>query len=139
MDRLEIRRQIENDDPDLDKINIAMSGESYLPSDGDLESDGRAIGRNTHISELSFGFIGLPGNNSSRDKLEAFCRGFAGNKSIERLRIACPKGGEIFNMLGPFFEQNCNLSCLTFKYVQFGYGEADSAFVVSEFCPGSTL
>ena len=113
----EIRRQIESNDPELDKLTIGHNpyrpqSWDYLPPDGDWERDGRGIGNNEHIKELRFE-RDLPGH-LSRDKFEAFCRGFACNKSIEKLVIDCPElfGGEIFNILSPFFEQNVNLRCL---------------------------
>ena len=115
------RRQIESDDPDLTKLTIGDQndyqlslgeGNYYYPHDGDWGRDGKGIGRNTHIKELCFG-CGLH-DNVSRDQFEAFCEGMAGNKSIERLEISCGGlyGGEIFNILSTFFQQNRNLRCL---------------------------
>ena len=110
--KLATRGQIESNDPELDKLTI--SHYDYLPLDGDLARDGKGIGKHTHIKELCFG-DNLAQNNVSRDRILAFCGGLACNKSIKRLRIECSAlfGGDIFNMLTPFFEQNSNLRCLS--------------------------
>ena len=113
-DRLkETRRQIESNDPDLTNLTINTYSDkyNYLPHDGDWERDGNAIGGNVHINELCFAFN--LGTVVARDKFESFCRGLANNESIEKLGIGCCAlfGGEIFTMLCPFFEKNCNLYC----------------------------
>ena len=49
------RRQIESNDPELDKLTIARFGRNnYHPPDEDWARDGRSIGRNTHIKEVTF-------------------------------------------------------------------------------------
>lgn len=110
----EIQCQIESNDPDLTKLTIG--GGNYRPYDGNWERDGEGIGRNTQINKLVLG-NGLH-DNVSRDQFEAFCEGMAGNKSIERLTISCGGlfGGEIFNFLSLFFQQNSNLRCLKLSY-----------------------
>ena len=110
-----IRRQIESNDPKLNKLTISdvgLSG-SYHPHDGDWERDGNGIGSNEHIKELWFG--NLDHTHVIREKFEAFCRGIACNKSINLLTICCRAlfDGDIFNLLTPFFEQNINLRSLT--------------------------
>ena len=72
----------------------------------------RGIGSNEHIKELL-----LTSDLHTvvrKDELEAFCGGLSCNKSIQRLDIQCCGifGGEINNMLTPFFQQNSNLHCL---------------------------
>ena len=108
-----IRRQIESNDPKLNKLTISDVGlsDSYHPHDGDWERDGNGIGSNEHIKELWFGRT----QNVIREKFEAFCRGIACNKSISILKISCCAlfDGDIFNLLTPFFEQNINLRSLT--------------------------
>ena len=113
------RRQIESNDPELDKLTIARFGRNnYHPPDEDWARDGRSIGKNTHIKELGFGSD--LSDYVFRDNLEAFCRGLEGNISIQRLQVYCCDffHGEIFNMLCPFFEQNYTLRCLSIG----GYG-----------------
>lgn len=123
---LQTRHQIEIDDPELDKLVIGRvprfadnthwpftNWKNYHPHDGDWERDGEGVGRNTHIKELSFG-NGLNNFGGSRVEFEAFCRGFACNKSIERLTVYGSRlfDGEIFAILSPFLENNHNLRCL---------------------------
>ena len=109
-----MRRQFESNYPKLDKLTIGTNVRCnlYLPHDGDWERDGKSIGKNTNIKHLGFGSLR---EHVSRDEFEAFCKGLACNQSIERLEIHCCTlfGGEIFNMLGPFLEQNSNLRCLS--------------------------
>ena len=102
-DRLKIRCQIDDDDPDLDKLSICRY--FYYPPDRDWERDGISLGRNTQIKELRLG-AGLR-DFVRRDEIRAFCSGLYGNESIERLNVYCNQlfGGEIFNILLPFFEQ----------------------------------
>ena len=109
------RDRIESNDPELNKLTI--SPHSYHPLDGDWERDGRSIGRNEHIKELCFANNLAQNNYVSRDDILAFCGGIACNKSIERLRIECTTlfGGEMFNMLTPFFEQNSNICYLNVR------------------------
>ena len=122
----ELRRKIEGNDPDVTELNL--SSDDYLPPDGDWEPYGKGIGRNTHIKKLCFGF----GSNLvddvqvRREQFESFCEGLACNKSIERLEIYCCGlfDGEIFDMLGPFFDRNSNLRCL---YLDFDEGRGNAA------------
>ena len=51
--QIKMRRQIENDDPELNKLTIGYS-HIYHPNDNDWERDGKAIGRNTQIKEIDF-------------------------------------------------------------------------------------
>ena len=110
--REDTRRQIESNDPDLTKLTIDTYQNNYLPHDGDWARDGKGIGRNEYIKELCFD----SGMASAIDRtdFEAFCAGLACNKSIEKLVIPdCALfGGEIFNFLIPFFQQNTNLQYL---------------------------
>ena len=94
----------------------------------DWARDGEGVGRNTSIKELTFGNV-LPGR-VRREDFETFCEGIVGNKSIEKLKIYCCTlfGGEIFNMLRPFFEQNINLRCLTVGFE----GGRPTAILLSE-------
>ena len=105
------RRQIESNDPELGKLTIDYY--NYYPHDGNWERDGLGIGRNTHIKELHF--ASHLHSVVDRGQFEAFCRGLACNKSIEELSTWCSKlfGGEIFNNLTQFFEQNSNLHRLS--------------------------
>ena len=103
-DRLKIRCQLEDNDPDLDKLSVCRY--FYYPPDRDWEGDGKVIGRNAQIKELRLG-AGLR-DFVLREEIDAFCRGVSCNKPIERLNVYCNQlfGGEIFNILLPFFEQN---------------------------------
>ena len=111
------RSQIESNDPDLTKLTIDTRNPDFIPPDGDWARDGKAMGRNEHIKEICFSSD--LGTVVSRDKLATFCSGLACNKSVEKIFIRCCQlfGGEIFNVLSPFFEQNSNLRCLTLVVV----------------------
>ena len=113
------RRKIEGNDPDLTELNMG----NYLPPDGDWERDGKGVGRNTHIKKLRFGSNLVDYVQVRREQFESFCEGLACNKSIEKVVIWCCGlfGGEIFTMLGPFFDRNSNLRCL---YLDFDEGRA---------------
>ena len=64
------------------------------------------------IKELCFSDDSI--GKITRDEFEEFCRGLVSNKSIELLKVQCGTlfGGEIFTMLSPFLEQNCNICYL---------------------------
>ena len=116
------RQQIELNDPALTKLIIIpfhyCSGgrDAYASPDGDWGRDGKGVGRNAHIKELIFS-TDLRIQNVSRDDINAFCRGLAGNESIQRLELCCCElfDGEIVSMLNPFFERNNNLRSLCVK------------------------
>ena len=129
--RKKIRGQIESNDAGL--VELTVSQANYYPLDGDWERDGKGIGRNTHIKELYFGTSFLD-NAPQRAEFESFCEGFVGNKSIERLEIWCGQlfGGDIFNMLSPFFEQNHNLRCLKVGWGDGGTSNEKSGRLLSE-------
>ena len=113
IERRKLRQRIESNDPNLTKLTIDTRSidylPNYLPHDGDWARDGEGIGRNEHIKELCFG-SGMA-SAVGRTDFEAFCSGLACNKTIEKMSIHCCElfGGEIFNMLSPFFQQNGNL------------------------------
>ena len=121
-DDVELRRKIEDNDPDLTELIMG----NYLPPDGDWERAGKGIGRNTHIKELCFGSNIVDDVQVRREQFESFCEGLARNKSIEKLLIWCCGlfGGEIFDMIGPFFDRNSNLRCL---YLDFDEGRGNAA------------
>ena len=107
--------QIERDDPALTKLIIGREGPSfnpynYRPHDCDWEREGNALGKNTHIEEL---VIKFSIDDATTDELHMFCRGLSGNKSIEKVVIErVDILNDIYNMLGPFFEQSGNIQHL---------------------------
>lgn len=102
-ERQKIRRQFEENDPQLTVLTIGYQagytqGKFYFPPDDNWERDGIAIGRNTQITQL---YIESDIDRcADRDEFEAFCRGIANNNSIQRLRINyC--GLWIFSLFSP--------------------------------------
>ena len=116
----ETRRQIENNDPSLTKLKIGRTtstyfpNDVYFPNDGNRESIGAAIGRNTQLKELIV-------HKFHGQEVEDLVRGLAANRSIKRLRFSeCNLyDGAIFIILMPFFTDNHNLECLSINECKF--------------------
>jgi len=130
-DRLTTRTKIESNDTLLHKLVIKRGG--YLPPNNDWRRDGKDIGRNTNIKELSFGYD-LPLCCVPRNEFEEFSVGIASNRSIERLKISCSDafGGDIFTMLTSFFERNDNLHYL--RVAWSGFHDQRSVLVLESLC-----
>mmetsp|Transcript_43834 Transcript_43834/g.78676 ORF Transcript_43834/g.78676 Transcript_43834/m.78676 type:complete len:609 (-) Transcript_43834:41-1867(-) len=106
---VQMRRQIEGNDPDLVKLEIGF------PHGNGWERDGKGIGKNTQIKELIISDLDeLYGNVTMKQDLEKFFSGVAHNRSIQKLSFCqCNLfDGEIFRILVPFCKDNCNFECL---------------------------
>ena len=123
----ELRRRIENNDPSLDKLAIStfryddFGQQTYLPAtDDDWKRDGVAVGKNTHIKRIKFK---LP-SWLEKDAFRIFCEGMADNTSIQRMEINYYSdfGGDIFDLLKPFFLNNITLHELRLDGC-FGYSK----------------
>ena len=113
----EVRRQLEKDNPDLIELKIGHSayGYGYIPDDGDWGALGVAIGRNTHLRELLFD---SSEKTILQEDFEKLFRGVACNTSIQKLCFESCRffGGDIFNMLVPFFKNS------NFEFLEIGDG-----------------
>ena len=110
----ETRRRIESNDPSLIKLKIGRTDDSYFPDDGNRESIGAAIGRNTQLKELIV-------HKLHGREVEDFVHGLAANISIKKLRFSeCNLyHGAIFSILTPFFTDNHNLESLSINECNF--------------------
>mmetsp|Transcript_27920 Transcript_27920/g.48270 ORF Transcript_27920/g.48270 Transcript_27920/m.48270 type:complete len:612 (-) Transcript_27920:8-1843(-) len=114
---MQVRRQIEGNDPDLVKLEIYPH--YYVGRGNDWERDGKSIGENTRIKELIISGLEIyPDfdvcNGMMKQDLEKFFSGVAHNRSIQKLSFCqCNLfDGEIFRILVPFFKENRNFECL---------------------------
>ena len=99
-------------------LDIGETGEDcidYIPEgDKDMGWLGYFIGKNNHLKELYFRYV----EGMSIDIIKPFVMGLNNNKSITSLDFGRGMDlfdGEIFTMLGPFFENNKNLTNLAVK------------------------
>ena len=100
---LRIQNQRDNDGEDC---NI-----EYVPESAyDMGWLGCFVGRNNHLKELYIRYF----NSASIEIIESFFKGVRNNRSITRLDFcSCSMNlldGKIFTIMGPFFENNNNLS-----------------------------
>ena len=102
----EMRLQIESNDPSLTELNIG--GYSYTPRDGNWESLGAAIGRNTHLIELTLYDI------ERHEDLKSLLPGLSANQSIKKLSVSGSnkRDKELFSLLVPFFKNNHSFESL---------------------------
>ena len=82
---------------------------------------GYFVGKNDHLQKLVMTSFTPTSEASVRDVLEPFLRGVCCNKSIPKIGFVGMDllGGEVFTMLGPFF-QNCNLTIAVIDECDFG-------------------
>mmetsp|Transcript_3533 Transcript_3533/g.7806 ORF Transcript_3533/g.7806 Transcript_3533/m.7806 type:complete len:570 (-) Transcript_3533:85-1794(-) len=109
-----VRYKFEHDDPNLIKLKIGVQDYFPDPHDIDWERDGKSIGRNTHVRELSFCHGGL--YPIVKKDFKTLFRGISCNRSIRKLIFEnCDKfifDGEVLSILTPFFKNNLNFECL---------------------------
>ena len=79
------------------------------PHDDNWERLGESIGKNTQLSELTMTRVHI-----AKEDLEKFFHGIAHNRSIRTLsfRYSSLSGGELFNIMVPFFKNNLNFEWL---------------------------
>ena len=125
----EILRWLKENNPDFDELVVCSTrdednlfGDSeYCPkSANDMGWLGYFIGQNTTLRELE-----LRSFEDINDKaIETFCAGVNINRSIKKIAFSNMdlSGGDIFQSLRPFFENNSNLSKVLVERCQFGAG-----------------
>jgi len=104
---------------DLDAGETGEDCIDYVPEGAkDMGWLGYFIGKNNHLKELYFRFV----EGMSIDIIKPFIMGLNNNKSITSLDFNrwTLLGGEIFTMLGPFFENNKNLTNLVINECTLG-------------------
>ena len=89
------------------------SEDIYAPCDGNYATDGPIIGNNTVLKALHF----LRHHEVPDGQYKKFFRGVAKNRSIETLSFERNnyQGGEVFEILTPFFAKNRNFRELRVK------------------------
>ncbi|KAL7550348.1 hypothetical protein ACHAWF_013589 [Thalassiosira exigua] len=123
MERSMLRQQIESDSPDLIELEVGNEGDEdyypgYIPKDQEWASLGRHIGQHTHLKVMHF----VVYDRDLRQPLDFdgevghFFRGVASNQSIEKLHLdlneSTLRDGTVFDLLTPFFKNNCKFECL---------------------------
>ena len=108
----------------IDKTSLYIQNEpdedgeecvDYVPEGAyDMGWLGYFIGKNDHLQTLAIKPFDQTSGASVRDVMEPFFRGVSSNKSIQNVtfRGADLLEGEIFTMLGPFFQNNYNLTTI---------------------------
>ena len=83
----------------------------YVPSENDAGWMGYFVGSNQKLEEVSFGDL----SGIDKRQIDFFISGMQRNRSIHSLQFASTNlfGGEMFNMLYPFFKHNGSLSNFT--------------------------
>ena len=123
----EILRRLKENDPEFHMLWVVNSFEGsnnranhmFWPEDAHIFGWlGYYAGRNTHLREL---YLSDP---ISKIAIEPFCRGLNRNRSIQKIEFYMirPFGGEIFQSLSPFFENNNSISELVVVRCAFGAG-----------------
>ena len=98
-------------------------GVVYVPEGvDDMRWLGYFIGKNEHLQMLFISSIVPPSGASVRDVIEPFFRGVSCNKSIRTIEFISMDllGGEVFTMLGSFFQNNHNLTNIKVFNCDFG-------------------
>jgi len=101
--------------------------------------DGKNIRKNTKLRELSLHNTSMGEGIFEREDMENFLRGISCNKSIRKLSFhrAVLYGGDIFNMLVPFFKTNQNFESLEISEGCFEPG--DHSMLISALSEFSSL
>ena len=143
----EILCKLKGNDPNFIKLYVSDTrdglGENmqycYCPQNArDLKLLGYFIGENTILKEWKFD--SNPFRDINNDAIESFCGGVNHNRSIEKIQFERMdlSGGEIFQLLGPFFENNHNLSEIEVEWCIFGPGCARRFSLALIFIPSKT-
>ena len=124
-DNQNILRRLKGNDPDFDKLWVTSSRDDeydYCPG-GARDSGwlGYFIGKNTTLKEM---YLYSSPFNGFNNAIGQFCRGANFNRSIQKIGFHSMNlsGGEIFQSLRPFFENNNNISKIVVDGGQFGAG-----------------
>ena len=124
----EILRKLKGNDPTFEKLRVYEERSSHLDNRycpqgaRDFGWLGYYIGQNTYLRKLILRSNIFRGVNSSA--IESFFRGVNSNRSIQKIRFneMDLSGGELFQSLRPFFEENDNLTELQVDECEFGAG-----------------
>ena len=128
-----ILRQLKENDPNFDKLWVQGNREGWAASrsccfcpkgasDLALGWLGYFIGKNTILKDFSLRsgrFVSV-----AKYHVKAFFRGISCNRSIQKFDLSIDSGGEQFQWLSPFFENNHNLSQLHVTNCEFWGGVA---------------
>ena len=108
--------QNEHDEDGEDCIDYVPEGTD------DMGWLGYFVGKNEHVEELVIHPFTPPSGFSVRDVMESFYRGVNQNKSIREIKFlgADLLAGEMFTMLGPFFNNNHNLTSISVRNCVWG-------------------
>ena len=123
-----ILRSLKVNDPSFDELwmtssRVVCGDNEYFPGSArDLAWLGYYIGQNATLQCLHFDMNPL--QDFDNDAAQPFFRGINSNRSIQKITFIDLdlSRGEIFQSLGPFFENNNNLSELDVERCQFGAG-----------------
>ena len=124
----EILRRLKENDPTFYQLwLVSRQGRAsmYCPDGAhDFGWLGYYIGENTVLKKLDF--YTNPFHAFDNNAIEPFYRGVNGNRSIQKIAFHSidPSGGEIFQSLRPFFDNNSNLSEIVAHQCEFGAGSA---------------
>lgn len=135
---VEILRKIKSNDPGFQELDLFRScdeDQDYVPTGEGLGRLGYFVGNNVILKKLSIWDLREGADEDERygcdsrlDSVEAFFKGLSRNKSIETLELHCELlGGDIFRMIGPFLNNNHNLTKLRlgeYELSEFGREEA---------------
>ena len=126
----QILRSLKENDPDLlEVVVVHKSGDFrvgnyyYCPQNArDFGWLGYFIGKSTNLKKLYL--WSNPFQLFISNAVELFCRGVNSNRSVLRIYFYKMElsGGEIFRLLGPFLENNSNLSELGVEECTLGPG-----------------
>ena len=135
-----ILRCLKENDPDYVEMWVRSSrvdDRDYCPEGArDMGWVGYYIGKNTALKEL---YLRLAILFDSSNSIEKFFRGANSNKSIQKIAFSRMdlSGGEIFQSMRPFFENNYNLSEIDVERCHFGPGCARQVALVLRSCSQS--
>lgn len=142
----EILRKLKENDPVFDELGLCSTRQDeydyycpqseydFCPEDTrSLRWIGHFIGRNTILKELNFA---NPFQDFHNNTIESFCRGLNSNRSIQKIGFyeMGLSGGELFQSLRSFFENNNNISELAVSGCEFGPGSAQQLSLALRGC-----
>ena len=123
LDDENILNRLKHNDPNVQGLYVQF-GQTEASSnahDFDWEKEGKAIADNTNIKSLTIEVIEPAADDDAASNVRHFFVAVARNRSIQHLYIDdCPidnAADNMFDILGQFFEQNCNLQSLDFTNI----------------------